>query len=187
MTTGEFSSHRILHTEYTKYDSYLSKRAFTKQFRSELLWAVYSVIEALENTGKKSHKKLAARWQEWLDYTKITAPKLFHMGDGQVCAVTALNETLPVWHPDQDYHCENKDRLDDPYEGELLTWWLHFFGGYTEEEKLRFWEVKRAKFRSVEYEMGGIGPITVQEGFWFSSHEPWKLLQMPFTDVDIVR
>lgn len=109
------------------------------------------------------------------------------MGDGEVCAVTALNESLPVWHPDQKYYCENEDRLDDPYEGELLTWWLHFFAGFDEKKKLELWEYKRAMFRSVEYEKGGIGPITVQEGFWFSSHEPWKLLQMPFFDVELLR
>lgn len=32
-----------------------------------------------------------------------------------------------------------------------------------------------------------IGPITVQKGFWFSSHEQWKLLEMPYLDIPLVR
>lgn len=32
-----------------------------------------------------------------------------------------------------------------------------------------------------------IGPITVQKGFWFSSHEQWKVLELPYFDIPVVR
>jgi len=56
---------------------------------------------------------------------------------------------------------------------------------------------------SVEYNMGGVGPITVQkgsvnfwrmkvvadllEGYWFSAHEQWKVMEMPYYDVELVK
>lgn len=30
-----------------------------------------------------------------------------------------------------------------------------------------------------------LGPITVQRGWWFSSHEQWKFLELPYLDVPI--
>ena len=32
-----------------------------------------------------------------------------------------------------------------------------------------------------------MGPITVQKGFWFSSHGQRKVLEMPYCDVPIVK
>lgn len=69
--------------------------------------------------------------------------------------------------PRQNYSCADDGRLNDPYEGELFTWWLQFFGGLSENDKQMLWEVKRFQLVSVEYKMGGVGPITVQEGLYF--------------------
>lgn len=43
---------------------------------SELVWAVYGFIQALENTGNKNYRELAQKWQVWMDYTKATAAKV---------------------------------------------------------------------------------------------------------------
>lgn len=68
--------------------------------------------------------------------------------------------------PRQNYSCADDGRINDPYEGELFTWWLQFFGGLSENDKQMLWEVKRPQLVSVEYNMGGVGPITVQEGLY---------------------
>jgi len=82
-----------------------------------------------------------------------------------VCAVTDLgNQSLPVYDPQQNYECEGSGALNDPYEGELFTWWLYFFGGLSQKDENLLWEVKRPQLVSVEYNMGGFGPITVQKG-----------------------
>ncbi|KAK2746476.1 hypothetical protein FQN57_003102 [Myotisia sp. PD_48] len=154
----------------------------------ELLWGVYGVVRVLETSQKSSFRQLARGWQKWLDFITLTTAKVFYMGKGEVCAVTKIeDQNLDVNDPKQKYACENKDRLDDPYEGELFTWWLYFFGGLSKQDKASLWEAKRAKLVSVEYKQGNLGPITVQKGFWFSSHEQWKVMQMPYYDVDIVR
>ncbi|KAJ5214340.1 hypothetical protein N7449_001509 [Penicillium cf. viridicatum] len=163
----------------------------------ELVWAVYGFIQALENTGRKNYQELAQKWQVWMDYTKTTAAKsanplsvdqIFYKGSGRVCTVIDIkDQSLPVNHPDQSYLCETKDLLDDPFEGEIFTFWLQFFGGLSKADKQAPWEVKKSQLVSVDYEMGEFGPITVQKGFWFSSHKTWKVLQMPYYDIDLVR
>ncbi|KAJ5662378.1 uncharacterized protein N7477_009994 [Penicillium maclennaniae] len=155
---------------------------------SELLWAVYGFIQALESTGDKSYASLAQKWQIWMDYTKTTAAKIFYQGNGRVCAVIDLkDQSLPIDHPDQSYTCEGDGLLNDPYEGELFTFWLQFFGGLSDSDKEALWNVKRPQLVSVDYHMGDFGPITVQKGYWFSSHETWKVMEMPYYDIDIVR
>jgi hypothetical protein len=136
---------------------------------------------------------------------------LFYLGDGKVCSVAYLNETLSPFDPAQNITCAPGDpnTLNDPYEGELVTWWLYFYGNLSATEMDELWAVKRPQLRSVEYTGSNvntssaqsiavnytglpvvsdtIGPITVQEGFWFSAHEQWKVLQMPYYDVPIVK
>ncbi|KAJ5610641.1 GPI anchored protein [Penicillium lagena] len=155
----------------------------------ELLWAVYGFIQALENTNNASYKELASKWQTWMDYTKTTAAQIFYKGNGRVCSVIDIkNQSLPVNDPNQSYDCEGTGLLNDPYEGELFTFWLNFFGGLSDVDKQALWAIKRPQLVSVDYDMGHVGPVTVQkEGYWFSSHETWKVMEMPYYDVDIIR
>ncbi|KAG6000269.1 hypothetical protein E4U21_005630 [Claviceps maximensis] len=163
---------------------------------SELVWAVYACIHALEQSRDPLSKNLAREWQNWLDYVKTTAATVFYRGNGRVCAVTTLkDQSKPPRDAQQGYTCEGTGLLDDPYEGELFTHFLHSFGGLTRRDKEALWQVKRAKMIRREYDMGGYGPITVQQvpinmhtlGYWFSSHESWKVLELPYYDVDVVK
>ena len=157
----------------------------------ELLWAVYGAVQALESSSKAKYQKLGKQWQAWLDYTKTNAARIFYLGNGKVCAVADLKQNLSPTDPNQNYTCEagssGPGLLNDPYEGELFAWWLYFFGGLSAADKKAIWIEKRPKLVSVEYHKKGVGPITVQQGFWFSSHEQWKVLEMPYYDVDIVK
>lgn len=122
-----------------------------------------------------------------------------------------FNQTLLPTSPAQNYSCEGGDTstLNDPYEGELFTWWLYFFGGLSENDQELLWTAKRPQLLAVNYTGSIVNtsyhdsvptnysgdsavgsrstPITVQKGYWFSSHEQWKLLEMPYLDVDIVK
>lgn len=179
----------------------------------ELIWAVYAAVEVLSCSPNPEWHALAAGWQGWLDYTKKNAARVFYNGTGRVCAVSGLtNQALQPNDPKQTYSCEGGETniLNDPYEGELFTWWLYFFGGLSIKDKNDLWLVKRPQLVRTEY-VGSydtsasyhsgysfnysgatvtsrhIGPITVQRGFWLSSHEQWKVLEMPYFDVDIVK
>lgn len=82
-----------------------------------------------------------------------------------MCSVTDIkNQSLEVHDPRQSYACEGTGTINDPYEGELFTWWLYFYGGLSAKDKSLLWEVKRPQLVNAEYNMGGVGPITVQKG-----------------------
>lgn len=158
----------------------------------ELLWAVYGAVQALESSSKTKYQSLGKQWQAWLDYAKTNAARMFYLGNGKVCAVVDLKQNLSPVDPKQKYTCEagsngSPGLLNDPYEGELFTWWIYFFGGLSAADNKAIWIEKRPQLVSVEYDKRGVGPITVQQGFWFSSHEQWKVLEMPYYDVDIVK
>lgn len=142
-----------------------AKVPYADRICRELLWAVYACIHALERSCKHSHHQLAKDWRKWFDYAASTVDKVFYIGDGHVCAVTKIaDQTRPVDDPEQSYECESPNYLDDPYEGELFTYFIHLFSSLSKEDKDKLWEVKRAKLVSVEYNMGGVGPITVEKG-----------------------
>ncbi|TWU76020.1 hypothetical protein ED733_007185 [Metarhizium rileyi] len=154
----------------------------------ELIWAVYACISALEQSNHQSFRSTARDWQRWFDYVKTTATAVFYQGSGHVCAVTKIkNQTLPPNDPMQGFQCEGTNYLDDPYEGELFSHFLNAFGRLSRKDKDALWLAKRAKLVSVEYNMGGIGPITVEQGYWFYGHELWKVLELPYYDVDLVK
>uniref|UniRef100_A0A8H7K666 Endo-beta-1,2-glucanase SGL domain-containing protein n=1 Tax=Bionectria ochroleuca TaxID=29856 RepID=A0A8H7K666_BIOOC len=154
----------------------------------ELWWSVYAWIQVLEKVDQHGYQDLAKGWKAWLDYTLTNMVKIFHRGNGVVCAVTEIgDQALPVNDPAQTYKCEGEGVLNDPYEGELVAYMFHLFGDLSEEDKDALWVAKRPQLVKDEYEMGGVGPITVERGYWFSGHEPWKVLELPFYDVDIIR
>lgn len=176
----------------------------------KLLWSVYGLVEVLHHSNKTQFRQLGDRWQKWLDYASQNAARISYRGAGRVCAVATLDQTLLPTDYEQKYTCEGLKHLNDPHEGELFTWWLYFFGPLSASCKEQLWLAKRPQLRAVNYtgstvntdfsyhnmsEYKGlpvqdgqsIRPITVQQGIWFSSREQWKILEMPYLDVPLVR
>lgn len=176
----------------------------------KLLWSVYGLVTALHQSNKTQFRQLGDGWQKWLDHASQNAARVFYRGSGRVCAVVGVNQTLPPTDQEQNYTCEGTEYLDDPYGGELFTWWLYFFGSLSASCKEQLWLVKRPQLRAINYtgsivntdlsfrntseykglpvQVGkSIKPITVQQGFWFSSHEQWKILEMPYLDLALVK
>jgi hypothetical protein len=158
----------------------------------ENLWAIVALVEVLNAHHNPEFQELAKGWQAYLDYTKTTAAKILYAGEGSVCSVTDLaNQSLPVDDPAQSYKCEGTGTLNDPYEGELFTWWLDLYGGLFEKDKDLLWEVKRPQLVRINYQSPTLSSpiksnITVQKGFWFSSHENWKFLEMPYLSIPLL-
>jgi hypothetical protein len=76
---------------------------------------------------------------------------------------------------------DNPCYLDDPYEGELFAVMMYFYAPLSQQEKDRIWDGKRYKLEAVQYfvEERGMN-ITTQRGWWFSAHEQWKYLFLPY-------
>lgn len=100
--------------------------------------------------------------------------------------------------------------LNDPYEGELFTWWLYLYSPVLNDtDREQLWVQKRQQFVADTYAGSVVNVstsdvnlvnytgativkpfspnITVQKGFWFSAHEQWKILEMPYLDDPLVK
>ena len=82
--------------------------------------------------------------------------------------------------------------------GELMTYYMDLYApwtlyNYSINERDRLWTYKRARLVRDEYNTTVTGSanvtipkqVTVQRGFWFSSHEQWKYFYLPYRDIDL--
>jgi hypothetical protein len=54
--------------------------------------------------------------------------------------------------------------------------------GWPENEREQIWGMKRAKFKAVNYVTKDGTFVQVAQGFWFSAHEQWKYMYLPYAD-----
>ena len=59
---------------------------------SELIWGIYAVIAAIEDSGCEEWTELGKGWQAWLDYAKTTAAKV-SMYDDNAHSSSSITET----------------------------------------------------------------------------------------------
>lgn len=66
---------------------------------------------------------------------------------------------------------------------------MYFFAPWQNQtERELMWTVKAAKLQPANYSVASLGKnITVQKGWWFSAHETWKYLFLPYSQVQITR
>lgn len=80
--------------------------------------------------------------------------------------------------------CSNFDNpcyLDDPYEGELFAVMMTLFAPLPASDIEMIWTHKRTKLQAVDYFVEELNDyVTVQKGWWFSAHEQWKYLFLPY-------
>mmetsp|Transcript_19047 Transcript_19047/g.21211 ORF Transcript_19047/g.21211 Transcript_19047/m.21211 type:complete len:519 (+) Transcript_19047:48-1604(+) len=143
----------------------------------EMIWGMYALYNVLQDSENGEYKNLGAAYKKYFDYMAQTAKPLFYKGDGHVASVAQVGST-------QQAESNLKD-LDDPYEGEMFTFFMDLFSPWkNESERELLWIVKRPLLVSVDYQTPK-GNITVQKGWWFSSHEQWKYMELPYFSVGI--
>lgn len=147
----------------------------------EWFWALYGVAHALKEAGET---ELAQLYEDFVNCQKKYAKDIFYRGDGKVSDVVYILNAFVEPFADNYQHISGY--LNDPYEGETMTMLLYLFSDWSsEEERDLLWTDKRAKLKSVDYIVPkglpyeGIA-ISVQEGYWFSTHEQWKALLLPY-------
>jgi hypothetical protein len=150
----------------------------------EWVWAIFAAAVALNGTAGQA--ALAARYQAWFSCMAGNAKTIFYQGGGMVASVVIIaNATGAVVAA--NYQPDGSGVLNDPYEGETLTVLLDLFAPWNNAtERDQLWVVKRPLLLPVNYTLASSGNnITVQRGWWFSSHEQWKTLLLPYFDVPI--
>lgn len=162
----------------------------------ELIWGLVAVTQVLETQGYDS--VLAQRYRAQLDKMAKNAAVMFYDGGGKIRGVSKIFN-ITAEPTAQNYAlqtpCSPPCYLDDPYEGELMAFFLELFADFStlynstqiEKEKESIWIYKRAKLQRAEYVTPTNESITVEKGWWFSAHEKWKYLMMPYLDISINR
>ncbi len=151
----------------------------------ELFWAAFAVSSILNRSEYRTAKPgLGARWTRVWQNMVTNAKAVFYAGDGNFRTVTNIqNQSLPVAN---NTYTGQPSYLNDPYEGELFTDFVYLFcGDLNETEKELIWINKRGMLQRVNLPVqlpftNTSVNITVQRGFWFSAHEQWKYLMLPY-------
>jgi hypothetical protein len=151
----------------------------------EMIWGLYACKVATQSRSDQRSLSLAARMSSYLGLLASTARTVFYAGQGHIRAVATIKDpqAAPTDPSNYGMDCNPKISncwLDDPYEGELFAVFMDLYSQWPNQtDRDSVWVAKRAKLQSVTYTSGS-GPITVQRGFWFSSHEQWKYLELPY-------
>lgn len=165
----------------------------------EMIWGLFGmqvVLEALLELPASQRGVNASVWTDkavtelrdsvasYLKYVSESAMVVFYAGNGLVRSVTDIYDIYSAPLPSNYWmSCQVGCYLDDPYEGEMMTVFLYLYSHWNNAtERNMLWVQKRAMLQSVDF----VSPIddgeviTVQRGFWFSSHEQWKYLALPY-------
>lgn len=146
----------------------------------EWFWALYATAVALEQRGEA----IAEQYWDYVNCQKRNAKMVFYRGDGNVSAVVNILNAFAA--PTADNYVHNSGWLNDPYEGETMTQLIYLYGDFdTENERELLWIQKRDLLQAVNYTTPDGRDITVQRGYWFSAHEQWKALLMPYISDDL--
>jgi len=162
----------------------------------QMAWAVTALVQVLglRSAESSQFQQLAERWEQRLQRMKDTAVNLFYdgPGTGTVRAIATL-EDVTVDAADSSDNAYNAEDfvLWDPFEGEMIVVFLDLFGdwsNYTDSqaEKDKIWDIKKQHVQSASFNASKNETLVIQKGFWFSSHEQWKILQLPYLDIPLV-
>eukprot|EP01102_Stenamoeba_stenopodia_P001672 TRINITY_DN11510_c0_g1_i1.p1 TRINITY_DN11510_c0_g1~~TRINITY_DN11510_c0_g1_i1.p1 ORF type:complete len:553 (+),score=122.93 TRINITY_DN11510_c0_g1_i1:63-1661(+) len=148
----------------------------------ELVWALRAAALALNNIGEV---ELGNRYLNYFYQMANNSLMVFYEGAGLIRSVTYIIDMFTTPTPD-NYKSDGAGYLDDPYEGELFAFLMDMYGTWANEsERDLIWIVKNALLQPVVYNINSTTSITCQEGWWFSSHEQWKYMELPYTDIPI--
>lgn len=150
----------------------------------EWFWSLFAAALALDRAGESD---LAQRYYSYIECQKKNAKTIFYRGNGLVSATVYINDAFKA--PTADNYMHREGYLNDPYEGETLTQMLYLFSDWdTEEERDLLWVEKRNLFQKADFIIKdgySVSKVVVQKGWWFSTHEQWKALVMPYIDDDL--
>jgi len=151
----------------------------------EWLWGLFAVARACKTLNMTG---LARAYRNYFKLLAKNANMIFNNGDGFVRAEARILNISAK--PTKDNYLNNVPGyfLDDPYEGELFVLFADLYGNWTGYETTRdlIWKNKVKKLFSVEY-VTPQGNMTVEQGNWYSAHEKWKVLEMPYLSVNLYK
>ena len=151
----------------------------------QMAWAVLAVASALSAAGSNS---LASRYRAVFTCMAANAKDIFYAGAGKISdEANILDVSAPV---SRGNYNRSASLLADPFEGEAMTVLLDLYADWSRDppnEREQMWAVKAPNLVAVNYTAPSGRVIATQQGFWFSAHEQWKTLLLPYFDVPLAR
>ncbi len=152
----------------------------------QLAWSIYHASRALKDLGQDD---LAARYASHLELMKKNVVRIFYDPDAhKMRAETKIGAGNKVPVEKQTYTNNAANYfLDDPYEGVLLCHFADLLGDWSKNPAGRgeIWKTPRRVPATFETKQGE--RLTVVRGYWFSAHEDWAYMVLPFRDLPVVR
>jgi len=165
----------------------------------QMAWAIAAVTHVLEAEKQGSGSRmaeLATRYQRHLARMRASAVNLFYdgAGSGAVRAIAHVrNLSLPASASSNNSFSDENSTLSDAYEGEMMVLFIDLLGNWSAYDNSGAWDRKliwQDKQRHVQ-KVDWIAPdgwsIPVQQGLSFSSREQWKILQLPYLELPLVK
>lgn len=170
-----------------------------------MIWGIFAVQKAIQDLIQTpiQLRGIANTWtsqalvnlegdlEAYLHFLTETAITVFYAGNGLIRSVTNIYDiTAPPIRANYWMACDPATQgcyLDDPYEGELFAVFIYLYSQWNNQtERDMIWVQKRAMLQAANFTTANGQTITVQKGFWFSSHEQWKYLELPYQSASAV-
>ena len=148
----------------------------------QLAWSLYLAEGVLREHG---HVELADAYRGQLDRMADNVVRVFYDPAGRHFRGEAVLERGGAVPPGKNRYANKGYLIEDPYEGLLLVHFADLMGrwrGRTAAGREAVWRDPRRK--PARFRHGG-KEITVVEGHWFSSHEDWGFLVLPYRDLPV--
>lgn len=146
-------------------------------------WSLFLAADVLEQQG---YTELAARYRDyWQMLARNSVMVFFDPPTGKIRVEAKIHDTKA--HPHESNYSNNTQNyfLEDPFEGELMVLFMSIFGQWGEPGQVEaIWQNKTIEV--VDYHTLDGRTITVRKGHWFSSHEQWNKLVLPYLDIDLI-
>ncbi len=149
----------------------------------QLAWSLYVTANALRDLGET---KLAARYQQHLDKMRANVVRIFYDPAAHKLRAEAKLGAGNLVSPAQNRYENNVAGyfLDDSYEGLLLGHFADLMGDWRDHPGGRAAVFEQPRRNPTSLKLGD-REITASRGHWFSAHEDWGYLVLPFRDVPI--
>lgn len=148
----------------------------------QLAWSLYLAEGVLREQGQV---ELADAYRQHLDLMADNVVRIFYDPAGKQFrgeAVLARGAAVP---PGKNRYRKQGYLIEDAYEGLLLVHFADLMGrwrGGAAAGRQAVWRQPRRKPARFQHDGK---PITVVEGHWFSSHEDWGFLVLPYRDLPV--
>jgi len=148
----------------------------------QLAWSLYLAEGVLRERG---HLELADAYRQHLELMADNVVRVFYDPAGRQFRGEAVIERGGGVRPGRNRYGNRGYLIEDAYEGLLLVHFADMMGrwrGRAADGREAVWRTPRRKPARFRHDGAD---ITVVEGHWFSSHEDWGFLVLPYRDVPV--